>query len=162
MKTPIEAGKVIETATPAEVKKLIDEGNADWFRERARGVMTWRYESAPVTVASTNVTIPGNGQEPCGPNPGFCILVTALRIQGLSSGDVVSVYRNSVNSVPVAQFVMPATGTIDVIVTSSKSLFLNSADRLIFKGTGLMATGDVIVSCEGIECPAPDAYKLIG
>lgn len=162
MKTPIEAGKVIETATPAEVQKIVNDSNADWFRERARGIMTWRYESEPETVASSAVTLPGNGQLKCGPNPGFCVLVTVLRVQGLSSGDVLSVYRNSVNSVPVEQFVMPATGTIQVIVCSGKSLFLNSDDKLIFKGSSLTATGDILVTAEGIECPAPDAYKLLG
>lgn len=161
MKTPIEAGKVIETATPAEVRKEILDGNRDWFRERARGIQPWRYESEPVTVSGAAVTLPGNGQLKCGPNPGFCILVTTLRVLGLSSGDVLSVYRNSVNSVPVEQFVMPATGTVQVIVCSSKSLFLNSDDKLIFKGTSLTATGDVLVTAEGIECPAPDLYKLL-
>jgi len=162
VKTEIRGGAVIETATPAEVKKAIDAGNADWFRERARGVQHWRFESEPVTVSGGAVTLPSANNLKCGPNPGFCVLVTALRVLGLSSGDVLSVYRNTVNSVPVEQFVMPSTGTIEVITCSSKSLFLFSDERLIFQGSGLMATGDIRVTAEGFECPAPDVWKLTG
>lgn len=158
---PMHAGMVIETTTPDEVAQQLDHANTSWFRERARGVMLWRYEAEPETVASTNVTVPGNGAAKCGPNPGFCVMVHKLRVSGLSSGDVLSVYRNSVNSVPVEQFVMPATGTLDVINPGSKGLFLASDDKLIFKGTGLMATGDILVTAEGTECPAPDAWKLL-
>jgi hypothetical protein len=58
--------------------------------------------------------------------------------------------------------VMPATGTLDVITCGSKSLFLFSDERLIFKGSSLTATGDITVSADGYECPAPDVWKLIG
>lgn len=162
MRTEIRGGAVLDAASPDEVKQAIDQGNADWFRERARGVSTWRYESEPETVAGGAVKIPGGGSLKCGPNPGFAIVVTTLRALGLASGDVLSVYRNSVSSVPVAQFVMPAAGTLDVLTTGSKSLILLSDERLIFQGTGLTAVGDIQVSADGIECPAPDIWKLIG
>lgn len=162
MKTEIRGGAVLDAASPSEVKKAVDDGNADWFRERGRGVTIWRYESEPETVTTSAVQLPGGSSLKCGPNPGFAILVTTLRAQGLASGDVLSVYRNSVNSVPVQQFVMPATGTVDIITTGSKSLILFSDEKLIFKGTGLTATDDIIITADGYECPAPDIWKLIG
>ena len=167
MRASIRAGEVIETATPAEVRHEMNSAMADWFQEAARGVQPWRYESEPVTVANTAVTIPSSGQLRCGPNPGFCVLVTVLRCIGLAQTDVsldkMQVYRNSTSTMPVEEFGTPNAGgsTFQLIRTSGKSLFLNSDDHLIFAGTGLTATGDIQVSAEGIEIPAPDLYKIL-
>jgi hypothetical protein len=161
MKTPLHAGTVIETTTPHELQQHLEASNMDFFRERARGVQPWRYESQPVTVAAAAVKLPAGADNKCGPNVGFCVMVHKLRVQGLASGDVLSVYRNSTSTVPVEQFVMGATGTVSVINPGSRGLFLNSDDRLIFQGAGLTATDDIIVSGEGTECGAPDAWKLL-
>lgn len=160
MKTKIAAGEVIETSTPAETKHAMHEVVTEWFQEQARGVLPWRYEAQPVTVSGAAVTIPASTDNACGPNNGFCVQVRTIRIKGLSSGDVIKVYRNSTSSVEVDEGVMPATGTL-LVLRESKGLFLGSGDKLIFTGASLTATGDILVSCEGSEVPAPDAYKLL-
>lgn len=161
MKTALRAGEVIETATPAEVRHEVHGVVSEWFQEQARGVLPWRFDSAPVTVSGGKVTIPGTGDNQCGPNPGFCVMVHAIRIVGLASGDLVSVYRNSTSGELVDQDAMGATGTLLKLLQSSKALFLGSGEKLIFTGSSLTATGDITITCEGSEVPAPDAYKLL-
>jgi hypothetical protein len=162
MKYQVKAGEVIETTTPEENRHHLLTAVADWFQERARGVGPWRFISAPVTVtAGHTVQIPSTSDNECGPNNGFCVLVTSIRIKGLSSGDVIKVFRNSVNGEEVDEFVMPATGTLGVIREGSRALFLNSGEQLIFTGTGLTATGDIVISAEGVECSSTDAYKVL-
>jgi hypothetical protein len=159
--TRIAAGEVIETATPAEVRTELTTAVSEWFQERARGEGPWRFVSAPVTVAGGSVTIPSHHDNACGPSNGFCVMVHTIRVFGLSSGDVVNVFRNSVSGEMVDQGVMAATGTLLVLREGSTGLFLNSGEQLVFTGTGLTATGDIIISAEGTEVPAPDMYKVL-
>lgn len=161
MKTRIAAGEVIETSTPAETKHALTEVVSEWFQEQARGVLPWRYDSAPITVAGGKVTVPGPADIAAGPNNGFCVLVHMIRVVGLSSGDIISVYRNSISGELVDQGAMGATGTLLKLPQSGKALFLGSGDKLIFTGSSLTATGDIVITCEGSEVPAPDAYKLL-
>lgn len=161
MKTEVRAGAVIETATPEEVQHALRTGVADYFQELARGVSPWRFQSAPVTVAGGLVTVPGHNDNACGPNNGFCVAVQTVRIRGLAAGDVVKIFRNSINGEQVDEGVMAATGTLLVIREGSHGLFLNSGEELVFSGSGLTATGDVTVSVEGTECSSIDAYKVL-
>lgn len=160
MKTRIAAGEVIETSTPAETKHAMHEVVSEWFQEQARGVLPWRFLSQPVTVAGQKVQLPATTDNEAGPNNGFCVQVRTIRIKGLSSGDVIKVFRNSPNGEQVDEGVMPATGTL-LVLKESKGLFLNSGESLVFTGASLTATGDITISCEGSEVPAPDAYKLL-
>lgn len=161
MKTPIRAGEVIETTTPDEFKEHLSTGLANYFQERARGVNRWNFISQPVTVAGGKVQLPATTDNQCGPNNGFACIVTVIRIKGLASGDVIKVFRNSISGEQVDEGVMPATGTLLKLTEPSKGLLLTSNEQLIFTGTGLTATGDITISCEGVECPAPDFYKLL-
>lgn len=160
MKTRIAAGEVIETSTPAETRHAMNQVVTEWFQEQARGVLPWRFASQPVTVAGSAVRLPATTDNECGPNNGFCIQVRTIRIKGLSSGDVIKVFRNSSSGEQVDEGVMPATGTL-LVLRESKGLFLNSGESLVFTGASLTATGDITISCEGSEVPAPDAYKLL-
>jgi hypothetical protein len=160
VKTKIAAGEVIETSTPAETRHAMHEVVSEYFQEQARGVGPWRFASQPVTVAGGIVRIPSTGDNECGPNNGFVVQVRTIRIKGLSSGDVVKVFRNSASGEQVDEGVMPATGTL-LVLKESKGLLLTSGEQLVFTGAGLTATGDITISCEGSEVPAPDAYKLL-
>lgn len=161
MRTRIAAGEVIETSTPAETKHAMAEVVTEWFQEQARGVLPWRFDSAPITVVGGKVTIPGTADNPAGPNNGFCVMVHMIRVVGLASGDVINVYRNSASGDLVDQGTMAATGTLLKLPQSGKALFLNSGEKLVFTGSSLTATGDITITCEGSEVPAPDAYKLL-
>jgi hypothetical protein len=160
VKTRIAAGEVIETSTPVETKHAMREVVSEWFQEQARGVQPWRFISQPVTVAGGKIQLPATTDNEAGPNNGFCVQVRTIRIKGLASGDVLKVFRNSPNGEQVDEGVMPATGTL-LVLKESKGLFLNSGEQLVFTGSSLTATGDITVSVEGSEVPAPDAYKLL-
>jgi len=160
VKTKIAAGEVIETSTPAETRHAMAEVVTEYFQEQARGVGRWSFISQPVTVAGAAVKLPASTDNECGPNNGFCVQVRTIRIKGLSSGDVIKVFRNSASGEQVDEGVMPATGTL-LVLRESKGLFLFSGEQLVFTGAGLTAVGDITISCEGSEVPAPDAYKLL-
>jgi hypothetical protein len=160
MRTEIRPGAVIDHVAPAELKAHLDAANRDWFREKARGVTPFEFEGA-VTVANGDVTIPGPGQEGFTPNSGFVVQIYTIRVVGLASGDILSVYRNAVGPRPMDQIVMPATGTLAILREGSHGMFLNDGRSLVFNGTGLTATGDIVVYGEGVTVPAPDAYKLL-
>lgn len=161
MKTRIAAGEVIETSTPAETKHAMNEVVSEWFQEQARGVLPWRFYSQPVTVANAAVRVPATTDNECGPNNGFCVQVHTIRVTGLTSGDIIKVFRNSPNGEQVDEGVMPSTGTLLVLREGGSGLFLNSGESLVFTGSALTATGDIIISVEGSEVPSPDAYKLL-
>lgn len=161
MRTTIKAGEVIETTTPAETKHILTASTEDYFQELARGVGPWRCYPSPVTVANGTVFIPSSHDNEIGPNNGFCVMVTTIRIKGLASGDVIKVYRNSVNGEQVDEGVMAATGTLLILREGTRGLFLNSGEQLVFTGSGLTATDDILISVEGVECSSTDAFKTL-
>jgi len=155
--TKIAPGQVIETLTRPELVHELDRYTANWFQEKARGVTTFR-ANATDTVSGGAVTLPGPNEDILGPNAGFVWVVQSLRIFGLLSGDSVTVYRNSTGP---QNFIYTLTGANPVVHFGSKSLIVKGDEKLIITGTSLMATGDLTVNTEGLECAEPDLYKLV-
>lgn len=158
-KARFEPGAEIETLTPQELAGGLDKFVRDWYQEQARGVGTWR-DSRTATIAATNLTLPGTQQAaaPFGPQRGYAVGVRELRVSGLATNDVVSVYRNSVQPANLLRTITAATP----FATFAKgACTLRNGDTLIVTGTGLAATGDVTVNGEGQEVPDIDAYKLL-
>lgn len=157
MKTVIAPGNVIETMTSQEAGAHLDRAVRQLFQEQARGLTTFRFGEASAVDGSGGVTVPGLGEDPIGPRPGFAWRVEAVRGQGLADGDVVSVYRNSVHD---SNFIEQLTAAAPA-VKLGKGCVLHGDEKLIFTGSSLTATGDVTVSGEGFEVGEPDLYKLV-
>lgn len=158
MRTEIKAGAFLDAVSPTELATHLDRFTADWYQEKARGITIARFDSFG-TVASTAVTIPPVGAaEPIGPFKGFAWLVQSIRVSGLATGDVISIYRNVANG---NKFVGTMTFSVPYIGFGSKGLILLGEEKLVFAGASLTASGDITVNGEGIQCPEPDLYKLI-
>jgi hypothetical protein len=158
VKTKIAAGAEIETLTPQELQTRLDLYIRDWYQEKARGVLTMRFDST-ATVAGAALTIPATAQPAIGPKDGFAWTVQSMRVQGLSSGDTLTIFRNS-SQVP-GNFVGQLTAAAPAVSFGSKGLILHGGEKLVVIGASLMAGGDITVNGEGIEVPDPDLYKLL-
>jgi len=158
-KTKMTAGAEIETLTPPELAGHLDRFTKHWYQEKARGVTTFRFDSTATVTGAGALTVPATAQPLIGPKAGFAWAVQCGRVQGLLSGDSLSIFRNS-SSVP-GNFVGQFTAGAPVMPFGSKGLILRGDERLIIVGSSLMATGDVTVNFEGIEVPDPDLYKLL-
>lgn len=156
-KTKLGAGQVVDTLTQGELDASLDRQTRDWFQEQARGFSTARFASIG-TVDSTDVTVPQSGAEPIGPDTGFAWTVQRLSVVNLGDGDVLRIYRNSVTDF---NFIDQVTDTAPSVHFGSKGLVLRAEERLILVGTGLAATGDVIVNGEAIEVAELDLYKIL-
>ena len=156
MKQTIKAGAEFEYTDPRETRQIMTEVVKEFFTEEARGITIWR-DDREVDVASTDVTIPVQGDEPFGTNPGFAILVQYARTAGLASGDILKIYRNVVTD---KNFLGQLTFADPVIKFGGKGLILKGGEHLVFSGAGLTATS-VSVNAEGIEIPEVDLYKMV-
>lgn len=159
MKTKMTAGAEIETLTPLEFTGHLDRFTKDWYQEKARGVTTFRFDSAATVTGAGALTVPATANPVIGPKAGFAWAVQSGRVQGLLSGDSLTIFRNS-SQVP-GNFVGQLTAAAPAVSFGSKGLILRGDEKLVIVGASLMATGDVTVNFEGIEVPDPDLYKLL-
>lgn len=155
MRTEMKAGAVLETTTPEEMRHHLERGVADWFQERARGIQAWRFQATD-TVAGGMLTLPGTSDEPIGPARGFAVMIFALHVSPLNSADTLTVWR--ARSDPGRRLCQLTNAAPDEF--PGKGIVLLGGETLLVTGSGLMSTGDVTVSGEGVIAPEPDLYKL--
>lgn len=148
----------INLLTQEELQETLSSVASDWFQEEARG-----YSVAPIytmaTVSGGKVVFPnttgGTGGDSIGPDDGFAWRVNRLTLAGLSTGDTVTVYKNTTNqAVDVITAAKPA-------IYPGKGLIMRNGDRLLITGSGLTATGDLILTGEVAEVPALDLFKIL-
>lgn len=151
------AGTSVDLLNRKELSEELDKQTRDWYQERARGLTTTTFNSVQ-TVASSAVSIPSNSEPIIGPRPGFAWAVQRIAVQGLTTNDIIKVYKNIVTDV---RFVDQMTFTKNAIYPGSKGLLLHGGDKLIFVGASLTATGDISVNGETIELPELDLYKIL-
>lgn len=156
MKQTVKAGAEFDFTNPRETQQIMTDVVKEFFQEQARGVTLWR-DAREGDVATGAVTIPAAGADPFGTNPGFALLVQYVRAQGLTTNDIVKVYRNSAND---TAFIDQLTFTAPTIKFGGNGLILKGGEFLIFTGTGLTAT-TVTVNAEGTEVPEMDLYKMV-
>lgn len=156
MKTELRPGAVIETTTPEELTHHLNRGVADWFQERARGVQRWLFQATDTVTGGGALTIPGTADEPIGPARGFAVMLFALHVSPLNTADTLTVWRT--RSDPGRRLAQLTNAVPDVF--PGKGIVLLGGETLTITGSGLMTTGDVTVSGEGVIVPEPDIFKM--
>lgn len=161
MKQKIQPGAEFDFTTPGELAEHLNIITRQTAQERARGVQPWRADGT-AAVSGTDVQIPAIGSnETLGIDPGWAVYVYAARVFGLGTNDVITIYRGTGNVVEGQKFVGQMTAAVPQISFGSKGLLLKGGEQLTFSGTGLAATGDIVVNAEGTQVPETDLYKLI-
>lgn len=151
----MKAGAPIETLNQAELREVLGEQTTSWFQEEARGFTTARFSNV-ATVASTNVQIPKSDADVFGPEQGYAWRVSRISVSGLSSNDVLSVFRGEPTPLNFLAYLTATT-----ILLPGKGIILRSGEQLVIKNTAaLTATGDIVVTGEAVQCSELDIYKL--
>jgi hypothetical protein len=162
MKQQVVHGAVFDFATPDEIHQSMSTVITELFQERARGIAPWRFMDQQ-EVSGDAVTLPATGEENLGPNPGYAVLVQAVRGQGMTGNDVISIYRGTGSPAGAAidgNFVGQLTVADPVEKFGSRGLLLKGGEFLAFTGASLSASL-ITVNGEGVEVPEPDLYKLL-
>ena len=127
-----------------------------WFQEMARGFSTARFYADGVPSAGA-ISMPSPGQETVGPNEGFAWSVQRVSAFGLGTSDVLNIFRNDTSAV---NYIGSLTAN-NPFIPNDKGFILRSGERLYFTGTGLTATGDLVVNGEALEVSELDLYKVL-
>jgi hypothetical protein len=116
-----------------------------------RSVMWMPVKPHSVAVVSEAVTILSHEHD-LGPSTGYAWAVQRLCVGGLSSGDLITLYKGPSSSFTVdpTNEVQVFTSTTPAWVPGRTGLILYPGDSLVFSGTGLQAT-TVAVSGEVIQ-----------
>lgn len=162
MKFKLHAGSTIDTLTPDELGDHLDRQTRNWFQEAARGVSTAAIDAIAM-VSGGKILFPATGDAEIGPNPGFMWMITRLTVGGLATNDTLSVYKGFGDASVIDQ----PTNFIDIITATKPSIYpgkgiiLRGEQRLAIAGTGLSATGALVLTGEAFEVGELDAYKLL-
>jgi len=153
----IQAGATFETTSPKEVSELTRTAYSEAFQELAMGVKPMRFE-ATGTISGAAVTIPQpqDGQLALGPSQGFVWRIDRVSVFGLGSGDVLQVHRTVSDGTAFLGNLTAVNGYLNV----PESPLLYGGEFLIATGTGLTATGQLVLNGEGVEVPAFALWKL--
>ena len=157
----IAANSSIDVLNKGELHEVLGEHlagmHSSYFQEVARGFTTARFY-ADGTVAAGAVAMPAPGQEWVGPNNGFAWAVQRVSAFNLATGDVLNIFRNDTSA---ANYIGSMTVN-SPYHPGEKGFIMRSDERLIFVGSGLMATGDIVVNGEAVEVSELDLYKVLG
>ncbi|MFL6116752.1 MAG: hypothetical protein ACJ786_36160 [Catenulispora sp.] len=155
-KAELRHGSHIETLNQQELEELLSKQTVTYFQEQARGFTTARFGDLS-TVATGAVSVPATDETVFGPDKGFAWAVQRVSAAGLAAADVLKVYRD-VNS-PL-NFLGYITATAN-FAPGSKGVVLRGGEKLIVAGTGLTATGDIVVTGEAVQVAELDIYKIL-
>lgn len=157
MKNTIKNNGEIELLSQQELDDSLGKVVTNLQQEQARGLGTARFVGIG-TVAGGALAIPGTtGDSPMGPEQGFAWAVQRISCDGLTAGDTLKVYRNTVMA---AAFLGVLTSTAS-IRPGGKGIILRADEQLVVVGTALTTTGDVVVNGEALETSELDLYKLL-
>ena len=155
-KYTIKNNSEIELLTQKELEQSLTKTAEALMQEQARGLGTFRFNSQG-TISGGIINLPGaTGNTPMGPEAGFAWAVQRISCDGLGTSDVLKVYRNVATP---AQFLGILTAT--TYLRPGKGIVLRSDEQLVVFGTGLTATGDLVVNGEGLEVGELDLFKIL-
>ena len=154
--TKMHAGAPVETLNQQELAAELTKQTTAYFQEQARGFSTARF-SGLATVANGSVTVPGNDASRFGPEQGYAWAVQRVTAAGLSTNDVLSVYRDVATPLNLLGFIT-ATG---IFKPGSRGVILRGGEFLVVSGSSLTATGDIVVTGEAIQVSELDLYKIL-
>ena len=155
-KTRLKAGEHVETLNQTELVEALGQQTTTWFQEQARGFTTARFAGVE-TVSGGAVTVPATDDTRFGPDSGFAWAVQRVSAQGLSTNDVLKVYRDAVAPLSFLGYITATTN----FAPGSKGVILRGGEKLVISGTSLGATGDIVVTGEGIQVSELDIYKIL-
>lgn len=160
MKVKIQAGAELDMITESEMRKVLSDFGASWRAEAAMGIKFPRF-TVQGTIVGGNLDIGGDSLtgDLLGPDPGFVWDVRRIRITGLNTADVVSIFINDPNP---SQLVADTSDVTKRLFLFSEQLLLTPGDALRFTGTGLVATGPVTISGQVREAPVSLAWRFGG
>lgn len=163
MKTVLEYGAEINTLDSGEMEAILARQAQDWFRNYARGVKYLRFPPHGAQVTNSAVSYDGSIDANAGPREGYVWSIRRLTAWGLSNGaspDVINLYRNQAQGIPIWQF----NGNNFAYTFGKTELLLLPGETLSFANSGTItaATGTLItISGDLIECPAEEIFKVI-
>lgn len=157
-KNVIKNNGEIELLSQQELEDSLGKVVTGLQQEQARGLSTARFEGIG-TISGGVLALPGlTGDYPMGPDTGFAWAVQRISCDGLGTNDVLKVYRNGVTGYG---FIDILTAAKPSIRPGGKGVILRSGEQLFVSGTGLTATGDLVVNGEALETSELDLYKLL-
>lgn len=156
-KSQLKAGSHVETLNQAELEQVLSKQTATYFQEQARGFSTARFGDVS-TVASSAVQVPADDGTVFGPDTGWAWAVQRVSAQGLSTNDVLKVWRNDEGQ--LLNFLGYITATSN-FSPGSKGVILRGGEKLIVTGASLGATGDIAVNGEALQVSELDIYKIL-
>lgn len=164
-KYKITHGTEFESLSKGELDGALDDLKGgighSYFQELARGVKSIRFLGFG-TIAGASLLIsgsPGSSDGLGGPEQGMTWAVRRLSADGLAAADVLKIYRSFVDP---ANFIGTiATGGGFRAGFGSTEFILQPTDQIVISGTGLAATGQIVVNGEGIEVPSFMISKLL-
>lgn len=160
MRVKIQAGAELDMLNESELRKALAEFGASWRAEAAMGIKFPRF-TVQGTIVGGSLDIGGEATtgDLLGPDPGFVWDVRRVRITGLNTADVVSMYINDPNP---SQLVADTSDVTKRLFLFSEHVILTPGDALRFVGTGLVATGPVTISGQVREAPVSLAWRFGG
>lgn len=159
-RTDLPGGYSIDAVSRDELREEIDGTVRGWYQELARGAGHARFPSLAQTPSGAAVTFPSiaSNDPQIGPKPGHAWAVQRISANGLSTNDVLSVWRNTaVGQNFYGNITMP-TG---YATWGSRGLILHDKETITITGTGLAAIGTITITGEAIEVSELDFYKLL-
>ncbi|HEY1673327.1 MAG TPA: hypothetical protein VGG50_11475 [Streptosporangiaceae bacterium] len=155
-----EVGASADLLTPTEHRDILVKVIRGLEAEAVRGIKHMRLPQLQGVVSGTATLLLGHDQK-CGPDSGFAWCIRRLVITGLSGGtspDIVNVYINNAEGVPVWQFNGNNFG-----YTFGKGEFtLYGGDHLLVANDGaLTATGMVTIAGEVTSVPQEMLAKIV-
>ena len=155
----VQAGATIETTSPDELRSVLRQHSGE-LAELARGIKPMRFSaSGAVSGAAVTIPAPQSGQLKLGPSPGFIWMVERVSAFGLGTGDTLAVHRTATDG---SQFLGLITAAVPWLHIGSKGMLLyGDGESLVLTGSGLTATGTILVNGEGIETPALQLAKAL-
>lgn len=160
-KVKIQAGAEFDVITKQEMREALTEVRRSWMQEVSHGVGFPRFTANGLIVgAALDFGANGPAAEFLGPAPGFLWDVRRLRITGLTTGDVVSIYLNDANP----SSLIATTGDLagGRLFTWAEQVILYPGDALRVVGSGLTATGTITAAGQVRELPVSLAWRLGG
>lgn len=155
----IDAGKEIETVTPAELRGELSA----WMVDAAKGLRIVGIQAQGTANATTGAVRVGGhvtlGGGKLGPRVGFVWAVQRLAVR---IGDAPAAYSLYVNASNPQNLVRDVSGAANGYCGFGKSeLVLLQDDALVISGVGA-ASDNVFITGSAIEAPVGLLYKLLG
>jgi|ERR1700743_721897 len=150
-KTVLQLGQEIETLTPAEFRRHLDEILRSWRVELGRAGKFPRFHASATVAGDGSVAIVPGQDNRLGPDPSIVWSVKGIAVTGLSTGEAVDMTING--NTPVRTFAAPTVGKISSEKFGSDELVLYDSDHLEFAGTALTSGEIIVVSGRVHEVP---------